>query len=99
MTDAAAFDRDLADLEAAVLDVARDADTDAPHRLDERDLVAALDHLLNTYPVSEERLLGHLEEVRRIHETRRTESTASKHVDTVHQVFLDDVCPDYEPRY
>lgn len=93
-----AFEDDLVDLERAVIESAR-SDGDEPATPDDRYLIAALDHLLNSYPVSEARLLGHIEEVRRIYETRRTESTASKHVATVHEAFLAEVCADYDPTY
>ncbi|MFB6251782.1 MAG: hypothetical protein ABEI27_08890 [Halobellus sp.] len=92
MNYSAALEDDLADLERAAVESARGDG-------DKRDLVAALDHLLNTYLISEARLLEHIDEIRRIYETRRNENTASKHVDTVHEAFLAEVCVDYDPTY
>jgi len=62
-------------------------------------LVAQLDHIINTFPVSCEAVTQHIEEIKRIWKTRENPNTASKHIDTVHQAFLHEVCEDYDPLY
>lgn len=62
-------------------------------------LVAQLDHIINTFPVSCEAVNNHISEVKRIWKTRDNANTASKHVDTVHQAFMSEVCDDYDPQY
>ena len=87
------FDRELSDLEACAMDLA-DGENTADH-----ELAARLDDLINGYPVDAEAVRRHADAVARIHRTRRDERTARKHIDTVHQAFLDEIYEDYDPVY
>jgi len=93
------FESDVEALENAAIRLAA-SETDGradPQRQSE--FAAVLDHVLNTYPIGCETLTTHVEAVARIWRTRDHETTASKHVATVHEAFLDEVCDDYRPIY
>lgn len=62
-------------------------------------LAAQLDYIINKFPISCEAITQHIEEVKSIWKTRENLNTASKHIETVHQAFLDEVCEDYKPHY
>jgi len=95
----AEFDREIEAIEETAIRLA-DAESGQRTGDDERNLfVAQLDHVLNTYPVSCDAVVRHIEEVKRIRRTRDHWSTASKHVATVHEAFLADICDDYRPTY
>lgn len=65
----------------------------------ENQFAAVLDHIVNTYKVDCETVVTHIQDVSRIWKTRNNSNTASKHVDTVHQAFMSEVCDDYDPQY
>lgn len=92
----AAFERDIDDMEATVIALETADDADEAMVLD--DFLAALDHVVNTYPVPTDAVRDHAE---RVASTRRQnpESTASKRIATQHEVFLGEVCDDYDPVY
>ncbi|RLM60054.1 hypothetical protein [Halorubrum sp. Atlit-26R] len=95
----AAFESDVGDVENAAIRLAEsEADGEADPQL-QSEFAAVLDHVLNTYAVDCESLTTHVEAVARIWRTRDHETTASKHVDTVHQAFMAEVCDDYDPVY
>lgn len=99
MESSAAFESEIEKLENAAIRLALgEADGESDPQL-QSEFAAVLDHVLNTYAVDYESLTTHVEAVARIWRTRDHESTASKHVDTVHQAFMAEVCDDYDPVY
>jgi hypothetical protein len=95
----AAFESDIEALEDAAIRLAEsETDGEADPQL-QSEFAGVLDHVLNTYAVDHESLTGHVEAVARVWRTRDHETTASKHVDTVHQAFMAEVCDGYEPVY
>jgi iron-sulfur cluster repair protein YtfE (RIC family) len=93
------FESDVEALEDAAIRLAEsEADGESDPQL-QSEFAAVLDHVLNTYAVDYESLTTHVEAVARIWRTRDHESTASKHVDTVHQAFMAEICDDYDPVY
>lgn len=95
----AEFERDLSQLEAIAAELQTTEDGSDEHRMAQQDLTLFLDDIINKFPVPPHRVRNHVAEISRIYRTREHESTASKHAATVHEVFLDDVCDDYDPLY
>ena len=93
------FEADIEALEAAAVDVALADERGEDAATKRTEFAGTLDHVTNTYPVDCGTLASHAEEVARIYRTRRDRGTASKHADTVHQAFMDEVCEDYEPTF
>lgn len=91
------LESDLEELE----DVAIQLATADEHAIlqQERRFAAILDNIVNTYPIDCESVLTHTQNVVRIWKTRDHSNTASKHIDTIHQAFLDEICDDYNPKY
>jgi hypothetical protein len=59
---------------------------------------ALLDDMINTYDIECDQLTNHTEAMTRIFRTR-DESTALKHMETVHEAFLAEICDDYDATY
>ncbi|WP_096395309.1 hypothetical protein [Halorubrum trapanicum] len=95
----AAFESDVEHLENAAIRLAESEADGEPDPQLQSEFAAVLDHVLNAHAVDYESLTTHAEAVARIWRTRDHESTASKHVDTVHQAFMAEVCDDYDPVY
>ncbi|MFC6873576.1 hypothetical protein [Halobellus marinus] len=95
----AAFDADLAALEAAAIDLAERHEAGPVDATDRRDFVANIDHLVNTYPLSFETVRAHAEHIKRMYRNRTNENTVRKRIDTEHQAFVADVCDDYDPQF
>lgn len=93
----AAFETDIEDLERVVVELVEadeGQESDAVHR----DYLVVLDHVINTYPVPAAAVRSHAERVAAIRDNNDP-GTASKRIATQHEVFLDEVCDDYEPVF
>lgn len=93
----ASFEADIEALERVVVELAEadeGPDSDAVHR----DYLVVLDHVINTYPVPAAAVRSHAERVAAIHDNNDS-GTASKRIATQHEVFMDEVCDDYEPVF
>jgi hypothetical protein len=93
----ASFEADIEDLErvvVALVEADEGADSDAVHR----DYLVVLDHVINTYPVPAAAVRSHAERVAAIHDNNDP-GTASKRIATQHEVFMDEVCDDYDPVF
>jgi len=93
------FDDEVAEIEDTAIHLANCETVGQIDIQQKHQLAAQLDYISNTFPVSCEAVTQHIEEVKRIWKTRENPNTASKHIDTVHQAFLDEVCEEYKPQY
>jgi len=93
------FEREIEEIEDTAIHLAN-CETVGQVDIQQRNqLVAQLDHIINTFEVDCETVLSHTDEVKRIWKTRDHPNTAEKHIDTVHQAFLAEVCDNYDPQY
>jgi hypothetical protein len=91
-----AFERDIEDVEATAIALV-EAEEDG-ESMAHNDYLAALDHVINTYPVPTDAVRDHAERVASIHRNN-PESTASQRISTQHEAFMDEVCEDYDPTF
>lgn len=92
------FDHELSDLEACAVRLAAVENHSADELDAKRHFCAVLDDLINTYSVDCDKLTDHTDEVARTFH-REDEKTAFKEISTLHEVFLNEVCDDYDPTF
>jgi hypothetical protein len=93
------FEREINEIEDTAIHLANCEEVGQVDIQQRNQFVIQLDHIINTFDIECETVLIHTDEVKRIWKTRENTNTAEKHIATVHQAFLAEVCDDYDPQY
>jgi len=94
-----ALEDDLAELEAAAIDLAQRTESGNVDATDKRHFVGVIDHIINTYPVSAEVVRSHAEHISRMYRNRTNDTAVRKRIATERQLFLREHCDGYDPKF